>query len=378
MNSISSLPGSFLRRWTRLTMALLLALLVLILSACTTYSHTHTSPGRSYAYQPRASYYYPPNYLYYGSYRPGWSVGVGFGSGYYGGGVYGSWSFGGTWGSPYGWAAPYWPTYAVPYYQPRYRYAYGYHDPWYYTWPGFQVGLYGYGYASPHWPGYRYGYGHGYYNPYGSGYYGGRPYYGGSNGYRSPTNQQPGQQPGYQRPDPVTIPRDQRGRREWDRDNGYYARDYQRGDYQGRNYQGRDGQAVGAPRPQPQEAPPAELRSTTVVTEQRGMSRSVSVAPGSGGEQGMVVSNRGEQKVRQSRMHPVVAPPDGVPPTAVAIEHGYSRTPRAAGGSPAYAEPARQMQQPSQPAYQHRVDSSNDNGRADRSGPGESDREQDR
>jgi hypothetical protein len=340
MNNISSLPGSILRRWAML----LLPLLALLVSACTTYSHSPSYPSRGYSYQQRAAYYYPPNYVYYGSYQPGWFVSMGFGGGYYGGGFHGSWGYGSPFGSP----APYWPTYAVPYYQPRYRYAYSYYDPWYYSWAGYHPAYYGFGYGSPYWPGYRQGYGHGYYKPYGGGHYGGgnyggRPYQGGTHTYRPPNYPQPDyQQPGRdQRPDPVVIPRDQRGRRSLDP--GYRE---QRGNV--------------AQRPYPQETRPAELRSTTVVTEQQGMTRSVSVAPGGRGEQGMVVSNRGEQKVRQSRMHPVGSPAVGAPAT------------------PAVERPPQGRQQ----TYQHTVDSSNANGRADGRtggrGQGDSEREEDR
>lgn len=259
----------------------LLPLLALLVSACSTYSHTHSYPPRGYSYQPGPAYYqqYPPNYVYYGSYQPGWSINVGMGGGYYGGGYYSNSSY----GSPYGWGAPYWPTYSYGYYRPSYYYAYPYYDPWYYSYSGYYSG-----YGRGH-------YGHGYGSPYGSGYgHSNRPYYGGSHGYRPPGQQPITQQP----PDRVVIPRDQRGRR---------------GDV--------------AEHPHQRYNEPRDRRSTTVVSEQEGLTRSVTVAPGSSGDQGMVVTSSSERKVQPNRLHPVAIQPDGSVGTVTAREKTYGRNP---------------------------------------------------
>ncbi len=291
-------------------------LLALLVSACASYSHSHNYPPRSYAYQPRAAYYqpnyqhYPPNYAYYGSYQPGWFINMGYGggfygSGYYGGGFYGSGYYGGGFygsgyygGGFYGGPAPYWPTYSFTYYQPSYYYAYPYYDPWYYSYSGYKRNYYGYGHGygwgAPYGSGHRYGYGYA-----NRSYYG--PYYGASHAYRPP-GQQSGPQ---QRPDPVVVPRDQRGRRGYDQ--GY------RGDV--------------AERPHQQGTRQLERRSATVVTEQQGISQSVSLVPGNHGDQGMVVSSRSERKIQPSRLHPVAAQPDGAAGAVTAREKTYGRNP---------------------------------------------------
>jgi hypothetical protein len=226
---------------------LLLALgTLLLLSACVSYSPSRHYPPAYYSVQASAGYN-QPNYAYYGAWQPGWFVAAPYYPGNY-------WGYG---------AMVYWPTYSSSYYYSNHYYGgrayygnyYPYSDPWYYPYSGHYRHVYGHYYGPYNGPYYGYG-GHN-----GSGYRpsSGRPYYGGSNSYRPPGGQVA------RRPDPAMIPPAQQDR-----------------------YQ-------------------PERRSATVVVEQEGLSRSVGVAPGGDGRQGMVVSNRNERKAQPSRLHPVAA-----------------------------------------------------------------------
>jgi hypothetical protein len=85
-----------------------------------------------------------------------------------------------------------------------------------------------------------------------------------------------------------------------------------------------------AERPQQPDYRQPERRSATVVTEPQGMSRSVSVAPGNNGSQGMVVSSKNERKEQPNRLHSVsIQQPDSVSNASVAPprERGYRRNP---------------------------------------------------
>lgn len=313
--------------------SLLMGLLILfLLSACSSYSPSRHYPHSSYSYQATAGYYYP-NYVYYGAYRPGW-----FSAGPYFPGNY--WVSG---------AMVYWPTYSSPYYYSNNYYGryYPYSDAWFYPYSRHS----------------RVGYGH-YYRPYYGSYYGygaghggwyrpspGRPYYGGSHSYRPP-----GGQHNNPRPDPVVIPRGERG-----------------GRAPGAGYSDRVDESL---RQRHQYQP--ERRSATVVVEREGMSRSVGVAPGNDGSQGMVVSNRNERKIQPSRLHPtapvvpetrinsspaITGPAVVAPATRAAVvapeQRGFSNggpAPRASGRG--YSAPV--SSQPnvpgSEPVYQHQRD----------------------
>ncbi|HKX55218.1 MAG TPA: hypothetical protein VJN01_03920 [Xanthomonadales bacterium] len=226
---------------------MLLALVTLLsLSACSSYSPSRNYPQPYYSIQAGAGYH-QPNYAYYGAWQPGWFVAAPYYPGNY-------WGYG---------AMVYWPTYSSSYYYSNHYYGggayyghyYPYSDPWYYPYSGHYRHVYGHYYGPYNGPYYGYG------RHYGSGYRpsSGRPYYGNSHSYRPPGGQQA------PRPDPVVDPPAQRER-----------------------YQ-------------------PERRSATVVVEQEGISRSVGVAPGQDGSQGMVVTNRNERKARPSRLHPVAA-----------------------------------------------------------------------
>ncbi|MDZ4728918.1 MAG: hypothetical protein SH820_03135 [Xanthomonadales bacterium] len=233
----------------------LLLLLLLVLSACSTSSSSRSYPSRTYVYQPQVnSPYHRPNYMYYGTYQPGWFIGSRYPGGYYGGG--------------YGTMA-YWPTYSYS------NYAYAHYSNYYYPYYDYSNSFY-------YRPVYGYGYG---YNPYSRhSNYGYTPYYGGSHSYQPPGNQQ---YPPQSRPDPVVIPREQRGRRGPSED---YSDEI-------------------AERQRQSELRQPERRSTTVVTEPQGMSRSVSASPAQNGDQGMVITSRSERKVQRSRLEPVVTQP---------------------------------------------------------------------
>jgi len=241
---------------------------LLLLSACSTSGTSSGYPysARNYSYYPQsypqtANHSYYPQGYYYGNYQPGWFVVSGYSGGYYPGFGYGP--------------VAYWPTYSSSYYRHSY---YPYYDPWYYSYSSYYRRPFGYG------SGYHPGYGPGGYYP-GNPYYN-RPYYGGSNSYRPPAQQPP---PNQDRPDPVVIPPDQRGR--WGAGGGY-------------NDRVDDGLRE-------REIHQPDRRSATVVSEERDMSRSVIVAPGQNGDQGMTITNRSERKERPSRLQPVEIPNDG-------------------------------------------------------------------
>ncbi len=244
-------------------------MLLMFLAACSTYSPSRGYPSRSYSYQPQNSPYhsghgyYQQNY-YYGSYQPGWFVGVGYPGAYYGG-----WGYG---------PVAYWPTYSYAYYRNSY---YPYYDPWYYSHPSYYRNSYGYG--SGH-------------------YYGNRPYYGGTHSYRPPGHHG---QPNQNRPDPVVIPPGQRGRRGG-------AEDYN--------------DRV-AERLRQNETRQPDRRSTTVVTEEQGMSRSVSLAPTQDGDQGMTISSRSERKIRPSRLEPIGIQPEDTDSNQSSRQRAYGTAP---------------------------------------------------
>jgi hypothetical protein len=233
---------------------------LLLVSACSSHSH-----HRGHGYQPTASPY-PPNHSY--SYR-GYS-----GPAYYAT-YYPGWSLGAYYpGSYYSNAWPYgpmvyWPTYNYYYHS---SWNYPYYDPWYYSRSAYFGRPYGYG---------RYGY---------------WPQYGGSHSYRPPSSRN---DPLANRPPAVVIPPGQRGRRGA---SGDYSDDVARG--------------VGE-----RDSRQPERRSSTVVTERQGMSRSVVVAPsGANGDQGMVISNRADRKVSRSRLEPVVLPAPVTAETSVSAQ----------------------------------------------------------
>ncbi len=300
----------------------LLLLILLGLSACSTYGPSHNYPPRSYVYQPGVGSPYHPGYSYYDSYQPGWSVGSRYPGSYYGAG--------------YGPMA-YWPTYSYSnhyytHYSSSYYPYYDYSNSYYYR------PVYGYGYN----PYYRHG------------NYSYRPYYGGSHSYRPPGNQDypsqnhPDPQPN--RPAPVVIPRDQRGRRT------------PGGDY---------GNEI-VERPRQPDARQPDRRSVTVVTEPRGMSRSVSASPAQrghqGSDQGMVVSNRSERKVQNSRLHSVVSPSvvsqpgDGAVSYQGSSHQSLDQIPaQPARNFPAYQQPPAHNEPATadQPSYQQPLNSGN-------------------
>src|SRR5690606_39176299 len=105
------------------------------------------------------------------------------------------------------------------------------------------------------------------------------------------------ERPSQARPDPVIVPRGQRG------DRGPRER--------GPNNRGAfDGNNDEIAERQQRETRQPESRSTTVVTQTQGITRSVSVAPTQSGDQGMVVSSRSDRKIQRSRLEPVAVQPD--------------------------------------------------------------------
>jgi hypothetical protein len=296
-------------RKLRYASLLLTLLLALLLSACASYSAGGYYSTAGYYSQPNSVYYHRP-YTYYGRYQPGWFVAGPYFPGNY-------WGYGGM---------VYWPTYSSSYYFSNHFYGgghygrnYPYWDPWYSGYGGYYRPVYG-----PY-----YGYGGGYWH----GSYGGRPYPGNSHSYRPPGHQD------YQRPDPVVIPRDQRG--DYGAPGGYSD---------GIDYRQRQ-----------RELRQPERRSATVVTERDGMSRSVIVAPVADGSSGMVVSSRAERKAQPSRLHPATGPARQSPPAgnAAPVFQAPGRDqPVQIRNTPSVSRP--------EPSFNQRLDSNSVNNRPDR------------
>ena len=261
--------NKLIRKLTSRPGQLILVLLAFgLLSACASSGHSSHHRQQSYA----SSHYpgYPQSYrTYYGRYPSGWFAGAPYPGIYFRPNFYPGFGYAG-----------YWPGYANSYgYQ---NYYYPYYDPWYYSQSSWHRYSHYYGY-----PGYR-GYGNGY-------GYGHAPYYGSSHSYRPPGSNQA---PAYgERPAPRVIPPQERGNR---RGGGGPSDDYNDPVDAGASYR---------------ETHVLDRRSSTTIVEQQGMSRSVSVAPGSGtADQGMVVTSRSDRKIAPSRLEPVsVSPADSSP-----------------------------------------------------------------